>query len=535
MVTTTPASSNYSAAPTGDAAAPASAGSHPTNTAELVLAGLDAAPRDVAVIDGRRLLTGRQLKRDAERWAALLTAHGVGVGHRVAVLMERSAAHIAAALGVISVGAAYQPSDPRLPAPRIGELLARSRPTLLITDSASAGPGPAGLPVVTPADAARRTGPAPAAGPGPSGEDTVYVMHTSGTTGRPKGVVVPHRALVTRLRWGQGVYPLGRGDRVLWHANVGFDFSVWEMLAPLAFGATVVVGDPREAGDPDALAACLARDAITAVHFVPRMLGLVTGRLSAAQAAQLRYVFCGGATMSAAARDAWLTAYPWTRLFNQYGPTETCIDSTTYLCNGSEHSGEVPIGTPVDGTHVRVADDSLLPVAPGETGELLIGGAGLADGYLHQPERTAERFVTDPYGERLYRTGDLARLDPDGRLFHLGRLDRQIQINGVRAELGEIEHTLLQHPDIDEVHVTALTRGPDTVGTRAYVVTDSQLTAAAIRRHAAGLLPRTHVPTQIVRRDSPLPRTHKGEVDAQALRAATPSGSEPLDLERHLP
>ncbi|MEE1926775.1 amino acid adenylation domain-containing protein [Streptomyces sp. TRM 70351] len=505
---------------TGSAGAPASVGNHSTSTGQLVLAGLDAAPQSVAVIDGQRILTARQLKQGTERWAALLTAHGVGVGHRVAVLMERSAAHIAAALGIISVGAAYQPSDPQLPAPRIRGLLAQSRPALLITDSASAQIGPAGLPVVTPADTDRWTEPAPAVRPGPGGGDTVYVMHTSGTTGRPKGVVVPHRALVNRFRWGQGVYPLGRGDRVLWHANVGFDFSVWEMLAPLAFGATVVVGDPKEAGDPDALAACLARDAITAVHFVPRMLGLVTGRLSTAQAAQLRYVFCGGATMSAAARDAWLTAYPWTRLFNQYGPTETCIDSTTFLCNGSEHSGEVPIGTPVDGTHVRVADHSLLPVAPGETGELLIGGAGLADGYLHQPERTAERFVTDPYGERLYRTGDLARLDPDGRLFHLGRLDRQIQINGVRAELGEIEHELLQHPDIQEVHVAALTRGPDTVGTLAYVVTNAELTATAIRRHAAGLLPRPLVPTRIVRLDSPLPRTHKGEVDVQALRAA---------------
>ncbi|MFC9733411.1 amino acid adenylation domain-containing protein [Streptomyces roseolus] len=524
MATTTPASSNYSAVLTGDAVAPASLGSHATSTGALLLAGLDAAPQDVAVIDGRRLLTAGGLKRDAERWAALLTARGVGAGHRVAVLMERSAAHIAAALGIISVGAAYQPSDPRLPAARIGELLTQSRPALLITDSASAGLGPAGLPVVTPDDADRWTGPAPALRPGPGGGDAVYVMHTSGTTGRPKGVVVPHRALVTRFRWGQGVYPLGRGDRVLWHANVGFDFSVWEMLAPLAFGATVVVGDPKEAGDPDALAACLTRDAITAVHFVPRMLGLVTGRLSAAQAAQLRYVFCGGAAMSPAVRDAWLTAYPWTRLFNQYGPTETCIDSTTFLCNGSEHTGEVPIGTPVDGTHVRVADDSLLPVAPGETGELLIGGLGLADGYLHQPERTAERFVTDPYGERLYRTGDLARLDPDGRLFHLGRLDRQIQINGVRAELGEIEHELLRHPDIREAHVTALTRGPDTVGTLAYVVANAGLTAAAIRRHAAGLLPRTLVPTQIVRLDSPLPRTHKGEVDVQALRAAHAPG-----------
>ncbi|WP_340556893.1 amino acid adenylation domain-containing protein [Streptomyces sp. GSL17-111] len=505
---------------TGNAGAPASGGNHSTSTGQLVLAGLDAAPQGVAVIDGQLLLTARRLKQDTERWAALLTAHGVGVGHRVAVLMERSAAHIAAALGIISVGAAYQPTDPQLPAPRIKELLAHSRPTLLITDSASAHLGPAGLPVVTPADTDRGTGPAPAVRPGPGGGDTVYVMHTSGTTGRPKGVVVPHRALVNRFRWGQGVYPLGRGDRVLWHANVGFDFSVWEMLAPLAFGATVVVGDPKEAGDPDALAACLVRDAITAVHFVPRMLGLVAGRLSTAQAAQLRYVFCGGATMSAAVRDAWLTAYPWTRLFNQYGPTETCIDSTTFLCNGSEYSGEVPIGTPIDGTHIRVADHSLLPVAPGETGELLIGGVGLADGYLHQPERTAERFVTDPYGERLYRTGDLARLDPDGRLFHLGRLDRQIQINGVRAELGAIEDELLQHPDIKEVHVAALTSGPDTVGTVAYVVTNAELTATAIRRHAAGLLPRTHVPTRIVRLDSPLARTHKGEVDVQALRAA---------------
>jgi amino acid adenylation domain-containing protein len=508
---------------TAEASGPVDGPDAPPSADRLVLAGLAAAPDSIAVIDGTHLVTAAGLRDRAERWAAELAARGIGPGRRVGVLLDRSAAHIAVALAVIRSGAAYLPIDPRLPESRIRGLLAQSRPDLLVADGRH--PAAAGTTVVTPDDLGTRAGPRPPVLGTSAPGDTAYVMHTSGTSGRPKGVVVPHRALVNRLLWGQNTYPLGRGDRVLWHASPGFDFALWEMFAPLAFGATVVVGDPNVSGDPESLAARIGRDAVTTVHFVPRMLELVIPLLSPEDCAQLRYVFSGGATLTAAVRDAWLARFPWTRLYNQYGPTETCIDSTAFLCNGSEGTGEVPIGVPIRGTRVRIVDSSLKPVAVGEPGELLIGGTGLADGYLDAPELTAERFITDPLAQhttpdRLYRTGDLVRAGEDGLLFHLGRVDRQIQINGVRAELGEIEQALLRYPGIVEAHVEPLSRGPHVVGTVAYVY-GAPLSASEVRVHAAAELPATLVPTRVVRLDTPLPRSHKGEVDVQALRAAT--------------
>lgn len=507
--------------PTGsaaDAAVPAGTGS----TADrLVLDALAAAPGSVAVIEGPRLVTAGRLLESAERCAAGLAARGIGPGSRVGVLLERSADHMAVALGIMRSGAAYMPVDPRLPEARVRALFERARPDLLI--AADHGAAVADAEAATPGDLGRAD-PAKAVLRGHTGGDAAYVIHTSGTSGLPKGVVVPHRALENRLRWGQSAYPLARGDRVLWNASPGFDFSLWEMLAPLAFGATVLVGDPKLSADPESLAHRIGQDAVTAVHFVPRVLELVSARLTAAAGAQLRYVFSGGAALTASARDEWLGRFPWTRLWNQYGPTETCIDSTAFLCNGSQGTAEVPIGTPIRGTDVRVVDADLRPVAPGTAGELLIGGIGLADGYLDSPERTAERFLTAPGAPgpvgRLYRTGDVVRAGEGGTLVHLGRTDRQIQVNGVRTELGEVERVLTQHPGINEAHVEPLSRGPDVVGTVAYVF-GVPMSAAAVRHHAAGRLPASSVPTRVVRLDAPLPRTHKGEVDVNTLRAAT--------------
>ncbi|GLY30844.1 amino acid adenylation domain-containing protein [Kineosporia sp. NBRC 101731] len=489
----------------------------------LVLTGLRAAPGAVAVVEGSRLVTAGHLLAQIEAWTQFLAARGTGPGTNVVVALRRSCAHIAIAVAVMRAGAGYVPLDPGQPVSRLTAVITRVGPDLLVTDDPRLGA--LGPPVIGSGaiEADHGYGPGRTAPISPhGGDDVAYVMHTSGTSGQPKGVVMPHRALVNRLRWGQATYPLTRGDRVLWHAATGFDFSIWEMLAPLAFGASVVVAGP-DAQDPQTLMDQVRDDHITTLHFVPRILEEVSTLTTVQAAASLRYVFSGGAPLGAEVRDAWLRRFPWTALYNQYGPTETCIDSTAFRCTPGSRGPDVPIGSPIWGTRVHLVDESLRPVPAGATGELLIGGIGLAHGYLGAADLTRERFPEirwpgEPAPARMYRSGDLARRDADGLLVHAGRIDRQIQINGTRVELGDIEGALLLHPQLAQAHVEGVSQGRHTVGTIAYVCGQG-LSPAAVRRHAAQHLPATAVPHRVVIMPGPLPRTHKGEVDVQALRA----------------
>ena len=291
-------------------------------------------------------------------------------------------------------------------------------------------------------------------------ENLAYVMYTSGSTGEPKGVMIPHRGLVNYLSWAIRAYAAADGSGAPVHTPLGFDLTITSLFSPLLVGRPVVVL-PEEQGI-DTLAATLrAGGDFNPVKITPAHLSLLSQRLPEEEAAgRARVMVIGGEALSWESLAFWQRHAPATRLINEYGPTETVVGCCVYEASRETgRSGAVPIGRPIANTRLYVLGrhGELVPV--GVPGELYIGGDGVGRGYLNRPELTAARFVPDPFsgiaGARLYRTGDLVRYLPDGNLEFLGRIDHQVKIRGYRIELGEIEAVLGQHPGVRDIVVVA--------------------------------------------------------------------------------
>ncbi|WP_155988915.1 amino acid adenylation domain-containing protein, partial [Nocardiopsis sp. CNT312] len=388
------------------------------------------------------------------RLARLLVGRGVGPGDVVAVALPRSPDLVVALHAVVVAGAAYLPLDVEYPAERLGFVLSDSRARLVVTDGASAADLPgdtgevlvlddplvveelSGLPGGEVSDA-ERVRPL-------HGADLAYVIYTSGSTGRPKGVGVSHGAIVNRLEWMQGRFPLGSEDRVLLKTPSAFDVSVWELFWPLRVGASLVVASAAGHRDPAYVARTVAEHGVTVCHFVPSMLRVFTEEPSAARCTGLRWVFSSGEALGSDTAERFARILPGTGLFNLYGPTEAAVDVTWFDAARDEGGGSVPIGVPVWNTRVYVLDAFLRPVPEGVSGELYLAGGQLARGYEHRPVLTAGCFVADPFGpsgSRMYRTGDVVRLR-GGVLEFVGRADFQVKLRGLRIELGEVEAAL---------------------------------------------------------------------------------------------
>jgi amino acid adenylation domain-containing protein len=498
--------------------------------APLTLHGLFEAqvrrdPQAVAAVFEGRRLTFEELNRRANRLAHRLRRMGVGVDVPVLLCGERSLERLVSTLAVLKAGGGFVPLDPANPPERLGFMIEDTRSPLALADGrALAILRNHGVPVLAlDAEEVSLAGESAADPPEVARpESLAYVIYTSGSTGRPKGVIVPHAAIVNRILWGQDVYPLGAEDRVLQSAAFGFDFSVWETFAPLAAGATVVL--PRPDGHRDAayLARLIAEAGVTTAHFVPSMLKVFLDEPGVERCRSLRRVFCGGEALPASLARQFFEVRPDTLLYNQYGPTETTVDSTFHLCAPADGADTVPIGRPVANTTVYVLDADLELAPEGTVGELCIGGAGLARGYLGRPDLTAAAFVPDPHGgaggARLYRTGDLARQRTDGSLEFLGRRDQQVKVRGARIEAGEIESVLLDHPLVREAAVMALDGGAGESCLAAYLACDERAATADLREFLALRLPDYMVPSRFVRLPA-LPRTASGKVDRRALPA----------------
>jgi nonribosomal peptide synthetase DhbF len=436
---------------------------------------------------------------------------GVGPDDRVPVRLPRSFDQAAALLGVLRAGAAYVPVDPELPDERAARMLAAAAPRIVLdAERMAALPAATAEPAAAPADDAATPG------------TVAYVMFTSGSTGEPKGVQVPHRAIANRVQWCQARYALSPDDRVLHNASYAFDIAAWELFGPLGTGATVVIPREGEHGDPAALVRLLREERITVAHFVPSMLRLLLDVPGFAELDRLRMVFCGGESMDRALHDRFLRTLPGRTLAHFYGPTEAAISCLFHDCTPDLAPGPVPLGRPITGMRAYVLDDTLHPVPSGIPGEVFLGGIGLADGYLGRPDLTAARFLPDPFsdvpGARLYRTGDLARHRPDGTLEFLGRTDHQLKIRGHRIEPAEIEAALTRIDGIAEA--VAVARG-DAGAARllAYVVAEAGReppTEAELRAELRRRLPEAMVPAAIVRLDR-LPLNANGKVDRAAL------------------
>ncbi|WP_157963902.1 non-ribosomal peptide synthetase [Actinocorallia populi] len=416
--------------------------------ASLFAAQAARTPRAEALIDGAARYTYAELDAWAGRIAARLAAAGHGRGDVVGVHADRSAALVAAVLGVLRAGAAYLPLDPHHPRERLVDTVADAGAAAVLSD------GPLEVPVpLLPLDP---QGPGEAAGPAPHPDDLAYVIYTSGSTGRPKGVEVTHRQAVSLFTATRSWTGFGPHDTWTLFHSFAFDFSVWEIFGALLHGGRLVVVPLETARSADRFAALLAEHRVTVLNQTPsafRQLALAVG---GAAGLGPRLVVFGGEALEASELGPWWDGE--TRFVNMYGITETTVH-VTWQPLGREHveRGGSPIGRPIDGLRVHLLDWRGRPVPDGVAGEIHVGGPGVARGYRGRPALTATRFVPDPLvpGARLYRSGDLALRRPDGTLVHLGRADDQVKIRGFRIEPGEVEAVLAAHPGVQEAAVTA--------------------------------------------------------------------------------
>ncbi|MER6723204.1 amino acid adenylation domain-containing protein [Streptomyces halstedii] len=494
----------------------------------------ERTPDAVAVIAGPTRLSYRQLDESANRIGHHLAAAGAGADTVVGVCLERGPDLVPALLGVWKAGAAYLPLDPVNPADRLAHALRDSGARILLTDTAgSAAAGDfAGGRVLLDSDADAVAG-RPATRPARAADPDLlaYVIYTSGSTGTPKGVMVTRRGLANHLRWAEEELTAGEGGAPLF-SSVAFDLPATNVFGPLIAGRPVHV---LPAGDLTGLGAALVDGGPYAfVKLTPGHLEILGDQLTDAQAAALAgTVVVAGEELPGRLADRWLALLGPGRLLNEYGPTETSIGTLVHPVR-ERHVGTIPLGLPLPRTTAVVLDEAGRPLPVGVTGELCIGGTGVARGYLGRPALTAERFVPDPYGvpgARMYRTGDLARRRSDGAIEFRGRVDRQVKVRGYRVELGEIEVRLSELPGVRDAVVVMSPTSQGEQALAAYVVPGdpdaagrpTDLGPEALRRQLTAVLPEYMVPSSFTVIDA-MPLTANGKLDRDALPEAGAHG-----------
>jgi amino acid adenylation domain-containing protein len=473
-------------------------------------------PEAVAVICEGCSLTYRELNQRANQLAHALRESGVGPEVIVGVYMERSLEMVVALLGVLKSGGAYIPLDPAYPAERLAFMLEDTQAPVVLTQSTiaanlghhqstvicldSEGPALAAHSAVTPVSTS-------------TPDHLAYVIYTSGSTGAPKGVMVEHRSLANLVHWHVDAFAVKPGQRSSSLAGLGFDATVWEIWPALCCGATLVLPPAATTRDPEMLLHWWKEENLD-VSFLPTPmaeLAFTQGLINPS----LHTLLIGGDRLRFLPKDPLPFA-----LVNNYGPTEATVVATS---GGIESFAAVfPIGRPIANTRAYILDDHRQPVPVGVRGELYIGGAGVARGYLNRAELTAERFLADPFGKeaggRMYRTGDLVRWLPDGNIEYLGRNDSQVKIRGFRIELGEIEACLAAHPAVRQAAVVVREEGEKQLVAYVVLTGDPTCTSVELRDYLKKKLPDYMIPAAWVSLPA-LPLTPNGKVDRKALPA----------------
>jgi amino acid adenylation domain-containing protein len=477
---------------------------------------VERASDAIAVRFGKEELSYRELNVRANKLARYLRRLGVGPEVLAGIFTDRSLEMLIGLIAILKAGGAYLPLDPEYPPDRIGFMIDDSQARVVLTQSALLHRLPGTAPTIcldtdSPAfsDESSENLQASAVP-----DNLAYVIYTSGSTGRPKGVLVAHRGVTNMIEASLKLFEVNSDSRILQAASLSFDASVLEIFMALLSGATLYLVGRGTLASGSELAQLLCDHAITTTAVTPSQLDMIpNGEYPA-----LHTIIAGGEASSAATAARWSRGR---RLFNVYAPTEATVYATAKQCVEGE-ARVPPLGWPISNMQIYLLDERLQPVPIGITGEIHIGGVGLARGYLNQPRLTAEQFVPHPFsrmpGARLYKTGDLARFHADGEIEFVGRADQQVKLRGFRVELGEIETVLSQHPSVREAVVVA--REHDSGGKRliAYVVAREKLppTTSEMRDYLRRTLPEYMVPASFVVLEA-LPLTATGKVDRNAL------------------
>jgi amino acid adenylation domain-containing protein len=489
---------------------------------ELFEEQVEKSPEAVAVVYEDQQVSYGELNRRANQLGHHLRGLGVGPETRVAICVERSVEMVIGLLGALKAGGAYVPLDPSYPTQRLAYMLEDSAPAVLLIHSAAraalAGYTPEARIIDLDADAplwaTLNAQDSAQMGNGLEGNNVAYIIYTSGSTGLPKGVVVEHRSLVNLMHWHRKAFQLTAADRSSCVASFGFDAAAWEIWPTLCTGANLLLPADETARDPERLLKWWQAQAID-VSFLPTPI---------AEYAFARGICNRNIRMLLVGGDRWQrSAQPpkTISLVNNYGPTETTVVATSGCLEAGDRI--LHIGRPICNTRIYIQDVNWEPGPMGVSGEMYIGGAGVARGYLNRAELTAKRFLPDPYsqepGARVYRTGDVGRWLPEGRIEFVGRNDFQVKVRGFRIELGEIEARLITHPEVREAVVLA--REEEGGGKRllAYY-TGADVGAESLRAHLSESLPEYMVPAAYVHLEA-MPLTANGKLDRRALPAAS--------------
>ncbi|WP_454802741.1 non-ribosomal peptide synthetase [Mucilaginibacter phyllosphaerae] len=477
-------------------------------------------PNNIALRFHDTTLTYLQLNNTVNRLAAQLLKKGIKTGDVIGIALDRSAELIISLLAVLKTGAAYVPLDPEYPKDRIEFMLDDSAATILITSAKYKGHFASNTTEVLIEEALAESKDYPADEPATpvTGQDLAYVLYTSGSTGKPKGVQIAHHSLVNLMYSFQKTPGITANDITLAVATISFDIAGIDIYLPLCSGAQIILADSLTAKDGRALLDIVRNEGVTILQATPYTWRMML-EVGWTEYLPLK-VFCGG---EALAKDLAEKLIPRCKeLWNLYGPTETTIYS---IIKHVTDANDITIGWPVDNTQVYILDEEKNNLTNGEIGEIFIGGAGVAWGYLSRPELTAERFIDNPFtpGEKIYRTGDLAKLKPDGDIVYLGRIDHQVKVRGYRIELGEIEHNLGKQEGIKQTVVIAREDTPGIPRLVAYVVLESGQTGipekSMLDKWDAALfevLPEYMMPDDYVLIDI-IPSTPNGKIDRKAL------------------
>jgi amino acid adenylation domain-containing protein len=487
---------------------------------QLVEAQARRTPERVALRFEHDSLTYRELERRAERLAQHLRARGAGPDVLVGLCVERSLEMVVGILGVLKAGAAYVPMDPSYPQERLAFMRSDAGLDLVLTQGS-----------LEAFDWNGAQGPAPSdAGVGP--EHLAYVIYTSGSTGRPKGVCIEHRNIVN--------YVLGVARRLklepgMSHATVSTiaaDLGNTVIFPALATGGCLHVISRERAESHALLAEYFGRERIDVLKIVPSHLAALQSGRNPQQVMPRSRLILGGESSRLDWIERLRALSPECEIHNHYGPTEATVGVLTYHASGplpGTPSGTLPLGRPLPGSRIYLLDADGRAVAPGEKGELCIGGQGVARGYLNRPDLTAQKFAPDAFsadaGARLYRTGDLARCLPDGNIEFCGRIDHQVKLHGYRVELGEIEGALREQGEVQEAVVLAREDASGDKRVVAYV-SPQGADPARLREYLRSRLPAYMVPSAFVPMEK-LPLTPNGKIDRQALALLPCESAEP--------